>query len=387
MEHVCVVDTTLRDGEQAPGVAFSSASKAEIAGLLSDAGVTEIEVGTPAMGDDEVDAIRRVARLGLRAPLIAWARAIDADIDIAARCDVPYVHISFPVSERHLGLKGWDPAHLLDELRRLVRLARTRFDGVSVGALDATRADPALLESFALAAVDAGARRLRLADTVGFAHPSGVETLISRLRTAAPDLELEFHGHDDLGMATANTVVAAVAGAGAVSVTVNGLGERAGNAALEEVVVALEVLELAETSVELSHLASLCERVAELSQRRISSWKPVVGPETFTHESGIHVAALQRDPRAFQPFLPSEVGAADAVFVVGKHSGTAGVREALAARGIDADKSTVARLLPEVRRLAQLKGQPLSAGEVEYLFRRVTENRPRHTPSPTVLHS
>lgn len=377
---VLVIDTTLRDGEQAPGVSFTPAEKVEIAGLLAGAGVREIEVGTPAMGSDEVEAIRLVVALGLPATLTCWARAIESDIEAAAACGTPYVHVSFPVSQRQLELAGKDERWLLAQVERLVERSLAYFDGVSVGALDATRANPDTLIAFLHAVAASSARRLRIADTVGTAGPSSVQALFSRLYSVAPDLVLEFHGHDDLGLATANTLAAVEGGARAVSVTVTGLGERAGNAPLEEVVVALQHLHGIETGVELSELVALSRRVAECSGRPIPGAKPIVGADIFTHESGIHVAALLRDPYAFQALLPSCLGAPEPTFVAGKHTGSAAVRHILRERGIEIGERAARELIPHVRRAAEMEKRSLTLDELERLYVRMCA--PDFAPSP-----
>ena len=366
---IVIVDTTLRDGEQAPGVAFTRAERAELAALLVDAGVVEIEVGTPAMGEEEREAIRGVAALNLPAALTCWARATERDIDAAAECGTPYVHISFPISRLQLELVGGREDELLGRAEALIGRALASFDGVSVGALDATRADVDLLVGLAQTASTHGARRLRIADTVGVGRPALVARLFERLAAAAPGLELEFHGHDDLGLATANTLAAIEGGATAASVTVNGLGERAGNAALEQVVMALKVLYGSEAGIDLAKLPALCRRVAECSGRPIPSWRPVVGDEIFTHESGIHVAALLKNPHAYQPFLPQELGAGESRFAVGKHSGSAALRYVLHERGIELEGDLAGSLLAEVRRAAEERKRELSVDEVEQLYR------------------
>jgi homocitrate synthase NifV len=325
------------------------------------------------MGDAEVEAIRSVARLELPTDLTAWARATEGDIEAAVACRVPYVHISFAISPVQLELSGKSQDWLLERVETLVTLARRDFDGVSVGALDGTRTGTDFLCAFGQAAVRAGARRMRIADTVGIGNVPRVRELFERLGQAVPELPLEFHGHNDLGLATANTLAAVEGGASAVSVTVNGLGERAGNAPLEEVVIALKVLYAMETSVDVSRLQALCRTVADYSRRPIPGSKPIVGDDVFAHESGIHVAALLKNPYAFQPFLPTDVGASEMRFVVGKHSGSAALRHALEQRGIAVDDTTLRKLIPHVRQAAEDKKEALTGQELEELYRLAIE--------------
>lgn len=316
-----LVDTTLRDGEQTPGVAFSVDDKVTIAGALTDIGIPEIEVGTPAMGGQETLAIQEVVRLQLPCRLTAWCRAREDDIQAAAACAVDAVHISFPTSDILLQTIGKDRGWVINSMEQLVSVARQHFDFVSIGAQDASRTKLAFLAQVAQVARDAGADRLRVADTVGIWTPFQTCDTLRRLRESVTRIELGFHGHNDLGLATANSLAAATGGAESVDVTVCGLGERAGNAALEQLVMAWRLGDHIECGIHTDLLGPLCQLVASRSNLAIPAHQPIVGERVFTHESGIHVHAMQQDRRSYEPFAASDVGAANTRFVIGKHSG------------------------------------------------------------------
>jgi homocitrate synthase NifV len=341
---VKIIDTTLRDGEQTPGVRFTLKDKIRIAELLADTGVDELEVGTPAMGSDVQKDIRELVRLELPCRFSVWCRATARDIDSARRCETGGLHISFPVSRILLGVMDKDESWVLRELERLVPMARWDFNHVSVGAQDATRADASFLATFLNLAAETGASRVRIADTVGLSSSRGIYLLIRNLLRISPDTELEFHGHNDLGMATANSVSAAEAGAAAISVTVNGLGERSGNAPLEEVVQAIRLSGNLKSNVVTERLMPVCKYVAKASRRPIPPGKPVTGSDVFTHESGIHCAGLIKDALSYQPYAPETVGREGSSFVLGSHSGSKVIRYLLSEAGISVSLAEAERL-------------------------------------------
>lgn len=331
---VWMIDTTLRDGEQAPGVSFDRPSKMAIARALDQAGIDELEVGIPIMGSRAREEIRHIAGLGLNCRLSVWCRAHTGDLAAAERCPVGGVHFSLPVSSIHIAALGKDRSWVLTQMEMLVGKARAAFDRVTVGAQDASRADEDFLIEFAGRAHAAGALRMRIADTVGIGRPSTVGRLIRRIGVAAPDLDLEFHGHNDMGMATANALSALECGARSVSVTVNGLGERAGNAALEQVVMALRMHPDLDCTMDAAALLPLSRLVARAAGRTIAPDQPVVGDRVFTHESGIHCHAMFNDARSYEPFTPQQAGHPDRRFVLGTHSGSTAIRNLLRQAGI-----------------------------------------------------
>lgn len=348
-----IIDTSLRDGLQAAGVNLTFEQRRQLAEALVAAGVDELEAGTPISSPSEAAFIRSLRGLGR--PVICWCRARLEDLEAALACETGHVHLALPVSAVLMRVMDLDEEATLKRLIDLSALARAGGARLTVGAMDVARSDSGFLSHFAETARACGAARLRLADTVGLQTPLEVAETVTRLKRFSPPLE--YHAHNDLGLATANALTALQAGAAAVDVTVGGLGERAGNAALEEVAAALSLRSDLSCDVDIASLPRLCHLMAGLSGEAIGPRKPVSGSRIGWCESGVHAAGLIKDPESFQPWRAEHGDLSQVKLVAGSSSGAHGVRAMLAAAGIDLDQAQAAELARRARLTAlQRKG-------------------------------
>jgi homocitrate synthase NifV len=364
---IIIDDTTLRDGEQTAGVVFSRKEKIAIARMLDAAGVQELECGIPAMGEEERGSIRDLVDLGLNARLITWNRALVPEIRSSIECGITAVDISLSVSDIMIENKLRKSREAVKEqLKTALGFAKENGLYVSVGGEDSSRADLSFLAELMEITRGMGGDRFRFCDTLGILEPFTMFEKVRTLRNAVPEVDIEVHTHNDLGMATANAIAGIRAGARFVNTTVNGLGERAGNAPLEEVVMGLKLACGIETGVDTHRFRELSRLVSKASHRPVPEWKPVVGEKVFSHESGLHADGVIKDPRNYEGFDPEEVGLTRH-FVVGKHSGTSGIVERYRQMGIIVSRKEAVCLMEQVRVIAQRLKRPLTDRDLRKL--------------------
>ena len=348
---VKIVDTTLRDGEQTAGIVFRPEEKLQIAKLLDQAGIYQIEAGVPAMGGDEQKTIRKIVKAGLKASILTWNRVVISDIDASIACGVDAVAVSVPTSDIHIEHKlRKDRKWVLDNLARSVDYAKSHGLYVSANAEDATRTELEFLIECIKTARDAGADRFRFCDTVSLLDPYETYRQI-RILLDVVGLPIEMHTHNDFGMATANALAGVRAGATYVGATINGLGERAGNAPLEEVVMALKYIEKIDTGFKLLMLREICEYVAKISGREIWASKPIVGKNIFLYEAGTTSDGVLKEPTTHEAFAPADIGAVRQI-MIGKHSGSSGIKAKFKEFGIVLDDALTAKIIERIRKKA-----------------------------------
>ncbi|WP_339061002.1 homocysteine methyltransferase [Tepidibacillus marianensis] len=369
MGYVYYNDTTLRDGEQAAGVVFSPEEKRRIVHLLSKSGIDQIEVGTPAMGKDEQEVIRSIVEMDLTVPLSTWNRALIHDIDATLSTGVKIAHISIPTSDIQIQTKfGFPREKVFTMAQKVIDYAQRHGLQVSIGLEDASRTDTEFIVFLIQNLYKYGIRRFRYADTVSILEP---QTTINRMnlitKQIPTEVELEIHCHNDFGLATANTLAALSSGVKWASTTIIGLGERAGNAAMEEVVMGSRHLYHGIDNIKATNFPVLADFVSKASSRSLSESKPVVGSLVFSHESGIHVDGLLKNPMTYQSFDPINVGR-EHQFITGKHSGNKAIRYLLESEGILLNEKKQQELLYGVRKMANNKKRALTSGEIREII-------------------
>ena len=364
-----IVDTTLRDGEQTAGVAFANHEKVTIAQTLSDMGIDQLEVGIPTMGGDEKATIKAICKRDLKASIMAWNRAVITDIEQSIDCGVDAVAISLSVSDIHIQHKlkksrEW----VLENMYNAVTYAKKNGLYISVNGEDASRADNDFLIEFINLAKEAGADRFRYCDTVGVMEPFTLRETIEKIYKAT-QFDIEMHTHNDFGMATANAIAGIVGGANHIGVTVNGLGERAGNAALEEVIMALKFVYGYETDIDTTKFREISKYVSQ-----VPDWKAIVGTNMFRHESGIHADGAMKNPKNYEAFDPSEVGL-ERQIVIGKHSGKAAIINKFKEYEIELTNIEAETMLELVRQTSVRMKRNLFDKELVEIYKDLKNNR------------
>jgi isopropylmalate/homocitrate/citramalate synthase len=350
---VGLYDTTLRDGEQTVGVVLDPEQKLEIARLLDGLGVDRIEAGFPRVSQDDWDAVKRIAGAGLRAEIWGFSRAVVADLEALVELGVRHAVIESPISDAKLDAIGVSREEMLARITGAMRFAAENGIHAAFFGVDSTRADLDFVQRVYTAAVEAGAREVAVVDTLGVASPEAVRDLVGRMIQWLDGTPVHFHGHNDFGLATANAVAAVSAGATWIHGTINGMGERAGNANLGEVALTLRALYGVESNLDLGRIREVSARVQELSGYELEPWKPVTGETLFRRESGA-VASQFHDPPSIEPYSSELVGA-ERGLVLGKKSGIDSIRIKAQELGLDVPEDRRGELLAKVKELGARK--------------------------------
>jgi len=346
-----IFDTTLRDGEQTPGVSLTPEKKLEIARQLDKLGVNIIEAGFAAASQGEMEAISLISKENLKAEICSFARGVKKDIDAVVKSGADSVFLVIPSSDLHIKHKlKKSKDEILELTAKSVKYAKDSGLIVELGPEDATRADMKFLKKMIAKGISEGADRVTPCDTVGILTPERTYKFYSELKDAFPDIKLGAHCHDDFGMAVANSIAALKAGADEVHVTMNGLGERAGNAALEEVIVSLKLLYNVETSIKTESLYDTSLLVSRLTGISVQPNKAIVGENAFVHESGIHTHAILSKPLTYEPIPPEIVGRTRRL-AVGKHAGSRGIKAALEEMGLHPSEEHLEEIFRRVKAL------------------------------------
>ncbi len=369
-DRIEIHDATLRDGEQTPGIVLRKEEKLKIAEALDEIGIERIEAGMPAVSSEDREAIRLITKRGMEAKVMAFCRALKKDIDASLECDVDGVCIEWPVSYPKLKYQfKWTEDEVTQKAIDVISYAKQHGLYTVAFPYDTTRADLAFLEEHLKKVEEAGADSIVIVDTVGCALPNAFAYLVRRVRGWVR-LPLEVHVHNDLGLATANSLAGVAAGARVVHGTVNGIGERGGNAAIEEVMVGLKVLYGVDVKYKFEKLYELSRLVEELTNFKVAPNKPIVGENEFTRESGIGIRTLLEFPLAMLPLNPEFVGQRVRI-LLGKKSGMESVRIKLEELGIKAKEEEMRLILERVKAESIKKKSTLEDQEFRNIVRQV----------------
>jgi len=354
-DNIIIYDTTLRDGEQTPGVCLGTKEKLAIARKLDELKIHQIEAGFPIVSKEERRSVKKIANEGLNADILALSRTKKEDIETALDCDVDGIITFMATSDLHLKHKlKLTREQALNICMNSLEYAKDHGIFVAFSAEDATRTDLEFLKKIYKKAEEYGADRVHIADTVGAITPQGIQFLVKELKKTL-NTEIALHCHNDFGLAVTNSITGLLAGANAISTTVNGIGERAGNTPLEELIMALLILYEIDLGFNIKILCELSKLVEKYTHMSVPENKPIVGKNVFRHESGIHVDAVLEEPLTYEPFLPEMIGHKRKI-VLGKHSGCRAVKAKLEEYGIEVTRDELCKIVEEVKK-AREKGR------------------------------
>jgi 2-isopropylmalate synthase len=362
-DKVRIFDTTLRDGEQTPGISITPGQKVQIAVKLDELGVDAIEAGFPIVSLGEMEAIKTITKIGLNAEIYGLARAVQTDIDAAINCDLKYVHIFIATSDIHMQYKlKMNQEQVREKAVWAVDYAKKHGMQVEFSAEDATRSDRKFVREIFKAVAAAGADRLDIPDTVGYATPQYISQLVKDVVEATIKVPVSMHCHDDFGLAVANTISGINAGASSAHVTINGLGERAGNASLEEFVMALQCLYNRRHNIKTELLYETSKFISNVMGIIVQPNKAIIGENAFGHESGIHTHGIINNPLTYEPISPDLVGR-KRWLQAGKHAGAHGIKAMLEDFGIEPTNEQLHEIVEKQKNLAD-KGKDITTAEL-----------------------
>ncbi len=370
VKNIIINDTTLRDGEQTAGIVFSADEKLLIAKMLDETGVDEIEAGIPIMGGDEKTAVKKINESGLNAKIIGWNRAMTEDIYASLDIGLKFIHVSVPISKIHLEYKlKKNFEYVKNNLINILKILSKEGIKYSVGGEDSSRADLETVIEIMKIAENEGAYKFRYSDTVGILNPLKIYENILKIKNDGKfkNILIEIHTHNDFGMASANSIAALKAGADSVSGSISGIGERAGNCALEEVIGYLNFIESRKIKFDFIKAKNLAKFIAKITKRKIPAYKPIFGRNIFYHEAGIHTDGILKNPLNYEAYAPELTGSKRKL-LLGKHGGSAAIKYNLDKLGIKITDEDAASMLSVVKKESSILKRCLTDKELLFLY-------------------